>query len=551
VPEVPTSAIYAGNEARLTIGDEIALRLDEAQSRAFRQVFLRLFWHESEEEAWSTDGGLEWRNALERPFDVPHLLSTSPVRLESAEATLAGALSGAKVYLGAGEPPVDAPAKLWFPAGPDHHSRLEGLVKADSAVVWGARRLPDMWISRGGEGEILFPNRGGRLRIRLSPLQSTELSGLLDADDIWRFDVSVRLGDERHRGAEFWLPGQEAAGRLVDEATVSMPEMLAESLNDMATTAPDSLAPAPALALSARYEWTVVPPRPPAGHEEDGLHNRWRKVDDDWAGRLKEVRKRLQEAYTERERLGGMFRSLLGGLLGFSQTYENLREKLKVLEAEQPSSAGPSRASELLAKLRELEEAASVHRQDLTAAEAKAAQDKDREEQRTEWERRCKSAERDLPEQEKELEKVKRGQQELEEQLQEVESSLKSADKAAREDLGVKRKRLQDDIASRKRDVKRLTDEVEGLRTQANEEFVFKPGLSTSASPQRQGRRFVPEATGGKPSVPVPDEALPETGMLRRLKGQRYLVIERWEQLTDGQKSAARLSAKLVALEEP
>jgi hypothetical protein len=48
----------------------------------------------------------------------------------------------------------------------------------------------------------------------------------------------------------------------------------------------------------------------------------------------------------------------------------------------------------------------------------------------------------------------------------------------------------------------------------------------------------------------VPEEALPEVGALRRLKGARYLVIQTWEELSRGESAAARLSAHLVAPEK-
>ena len=50
---------------------------------------------------------------------------------------------------------------------------------------------------------------------------------------------------------------------------------------------------------------------------------------------------------------------------------------------------------------------------------------------------------------------------------------------------------------------------------------------------------------------PVPAEALPEVGALRVHKRQRYLVIERWEDLAAGEPVAVRLQARLVAPEAP
>ena len=56
IPEVPASAVLVGREARLWIGGGFVLRLEAAQAEALRQNFLRLFWHEATEEAWSGGG---------------------------------------------------------------------------------------------------------------------------------------------------------------------------------------------------------------------------------------------------------------------------------------------------------------------------------------------------------------------------------------------------------------------------------------------------------------------------------------------------------------
>jgi hypothetical protein len=56
-------------------------------------------------------------------------------------------------------------------------------------------------------------------------------------------------------------------------------------------------------------------------------------------------------------------------------------------------------------------------------------------------------------------------------------------------------------------------------------------------------------ASSARPAANVPDEALPEAGTLRSHKGQRYLVVQTWDQLAAGEQTASRLAAKLVAPE--
>ena len=59
----------------------------------------------------------------------------------------------------------------------------------------------------------------------------------------------------------------------------------------------------------------------------------------------------------------------------------------------------------------------------------------------------------------------------------------------------------------------------------------------------------MPAAPSARPPSLIPEDALPEVGELRSHKGQRYLVIDTWEQLSEGERAAHRLNATLVAPE--
>ncbi|MDR0965055.1 MAG: hypothetical protein LBM75_00850 [Myxococcales bacterium] len=92
------------------------MELDQAQTDALRQTSLRLFWHEAHEEAQGHLGKIQlsWRVAGERPFDIPELLPTAPIRLEESGARLSAYPRGALVHLSQTEAPKVAPARLWM-----------------------------------------------------------------------------------------------------------------------------------------------------------------------------------------------------------------------------------------------------------------------------------------------------------------------------------------------------------------------------------------------------------------------------------------------------
>jgi hypothetical protein len=303
------------------------------------------------------------------------------------------------------------------------------------------------------------------------------------------------------------------------------------------------------LALAVRYQWTVVPPRVPAGAEEDALVGRWRKLDEDWTTRLARVREALVAADGNRGRIGRAFSRLVSAMLGFERTHGGLLARVGALEGQRPSAAGPSGAPALLAQLGEIEVAARKLQADLEEAERKAREDEEREKQQAAWQSRVDAANRDLPDHRTALTTAENRRSANADELRGIEESLKSADKKARKDLTANQRKLSDDLQRANKEITRLRSEITGLEQQAAERFEFRPPPTPAGRLAQPGGRFVPPASSARPAANVPDEALPDVGSLRSHEGQRYLVIHTWDQLTAGEQTAARLSAKLVAPE--
>lgn len=548
LPEVPASAVHVGTEARLWIGGGFIIRLDSTQAEALRQTFLRLFWHEATEEAWSGGRQFDWRPARERPFDVPEVPASASLRWEPSDARLTGGLRGALMHVSVGLPPDTAPRRLWFPAGPDHHDRLAKLAQAGAEVLWSDRGLPDVQV-HGDTGELLLPGTRGRLRLRLTPHQTPEVARLLESPSAWRFQVGVRLGEASHRSAQFWLPGESTARTLEAEQLVEVPDVAAPSLREVPVTAPASVPTPQPLALAVRYKWTVMPPRIPVGAEEDALVGRWRKLDEDWTTRLGRVRESLVAAEGDRGRIARAFSRLLSAMIGFERTQGGLMARVAAMESQRPSIAGPLGAPVLIAQVGEIEDAARKLQVDLEEAERKAREDEECEKQQTAWRSRVDGATRNLPGQRASLTTAESRRAAIADEVRGIEESLKSADKDTQKDLTVKQHKLSDDIQRANKEVSRLRDEIKALEQQAAERFEFRPPQAPPARPSQPGGRFVPPVSSPRPASGVPDEELPEVGSLRSHKGQRYLVLQTWEQLAAGEQAAARLAARLVAPE--
>ncbi len=549
VPEVPAAAVHAPDGARLWIGGTWSLRLDPAQADALRQVFLRLFWHEAIEEAWSGGRRLAWRVAGERPFDVPELPASAPVRLLAPDAHPELDAKGARVHTVTGGPPEVAPQRLWFPAGAEHHDRLSRLVRGGTEVAWADRNLPDLVVGNKA-GEALLPGSRARLRLLLTPAQVEDVARILDAPAQWRFRVDLRIGDPGHQSSRFWLPGAAMAHVIEPEQRIDVPGVQATSLRAMADTSPATVPEPQPLALTARYSWTVEPPRLPAGADEDPLVGCWRKLDEDWASRLSRVRDALHAADGHRGRIGRGFSRLVSAMLGFERTHSGLGAEVTSMAAQRPSAAGPAGAPAMLSRLTSVEERATKLQVDLEEAERQAREDEEREKQEAAWQSRAERAKRELPVRKTALSDAEGRRPVISAELSAIQESLKTAAKNERKNLSASRRKLSDDFTRLNKEIGRLRAEVADREQRIAEPFEFRAPSTPAARSAQRKARFVPSASTTRSGPAVPNEALPKVGALQKHSGQRYLAIHTWEELSAGEQAAVRLSAKLVGPED-
>jgi len=571
LPEVPATGVQIGSDTHLWIGADPGgvvpwcLRLGADQASAFRQVFLRLFWHEATDEAFSGGKHLSFREVGARPFDVPELTDNAPVRLISSADRLTPVPNGGLTHLTTSVPSEGQPSHLWLTPSGDHHGALTTLIRGGAQVRWRDQSLPDLTVD-GSSGVALLPGIKRRLHIELTCEQAADARALLRQDGSWNFQESIRLGDHAHDGAKIWLKDAATAQSVKVEQTIAMSEVQAMELRATPSTTPSSWPDPQPLALTTRYRWTVIPPRVPSGARDDALVGRWDKVDKDWAGRLSDVRSLLETAEGNQGRIGRTFSRLVSAMMGFERTQSSLLGETKEMQqCLSPSEAGD--ASAMFIRLEGIEEQTKKLTSDLEQAEHKVREDEEREKQEQAWRQEVEAARAALPEYQVDLDEAETKLIDLDRVAEELEAEsegvglkskeMKMASKTAKEvikkakrNLHTRHLKLKDERTRQGGTVRRLKDQNDALLKTVSKSFTFRPPTQPRIHAKSSDKRFVPTASTPRHSNSLPDEALPEVGNLRSCKGKRYLVIESWEDLELGEQAAIRLNAMLVAPED-
>lgn len=553
IADIPASAILTSSGGRVWLGGSWSLRLNEQQAITLRQTFLRLFWHEAFEEAWTGEKQLLWRVARDRPFEVPELDSHAPLRVGPNER-LQMDVRGACVHFVSHEVPAQIPRKLWFRAGPEHQDKLARLVRQGTEVVWQDLGLPDIVVHEN-TGEMVVSSSKFRMRIGLDSQQAADARRILDSAASWSFQVDLRIGDPSLRKATFWLRNEPEPLVLQKQQSISVGEIPAFSLRAVPDAVPDQWPDANALALSAQYVWKVNPPTLPSGAAEDPLVKRWREIDEQWTEGIRRLQESSHRFSDHRGRLEKTFASLLGTWLGFGRANDTLVARSNELARQRPSFAGPSGAATLLIRLGELEEEMHKLQKDIEDTERQKVEDDERAKQEAEWRERVEIAKEKLAKCRDSFQKQKEQLAALEADVEVADEHMKSVSaddkngKNDKKDAYAQKKMLDDELTRTKKNFDRLRNEIQSLEQTAKQPFEFRQ-IKQPLLPSASGKaRFVP-APNNKTTTTLPDQALPEVGELRVHQKQRYLAIRTWEELELGEQAASRLDAKLVAMRD-
>lgn len=603
IPEVPVIGIHRAEQTTIWMGSSPSrpapwcLFLDPVQADSFRQLFVSLFWQQAEDEAWTGGKSLVFRPPGTAPFDIPTPTGAAPLQLHPAGTQPTSVDPRALIHNPAGVIPQGTPRRVLIPPTGSGHSQLEQLFRAGTEIEWEERDLPFVLIE-AAHASIWLSSPQRTLSITLNEAQKQTISRILDSHTSWIFGIDLSLAEWVSRDrVSIWLPNRQKAEPITREELISLPAVQAKELPNAQRTEPSHFPEPHPLALTVRYKWTVLPPVVPSAAAEDPLVGSWRKLDEEWQRRCKKQTESIDDASGHQSQLGKLFARLASALLGFGHSSRSLKEELSALQEKRPSIAGPMEAPALFESLAALEQRIGELRQRQEDAEQKAKEDQAREEQRQQWEQRQKDASSSLSNLQQQLAQNNQQLAELNQLSQEIaqkQASLDAEPKAeeskgttsteptsteespkkkdsgkdkrkerdkgevrendqAHAELRTQQLRNADDLKKAERERSKLVAEIERCNEQLAEEFVFHPP-EKPASRTGRGTGVALFTNTPKQASPtgslIPNEALPEVGMLRSHKGQRYLVIEQWSELAAAQQAAARLSAGLVTTEK-
>lgn len=547
--ELPASGLLTrrGQRAGICLGapseaPSFWLPLSPHQGESLFASCLHLFWEHASDEACLGDGSLRFTPPLKAPFPSP-LPAGGAIELSRTPFALCGD-SADLLYLPGGELPPSAPKlrTLLTPASGKRQPELAELARSGVRVVWHELHLPALSLG-AADGGVLLGDKGWHLRIRLVPEQVAGLRQHIEAavraaEYVLRIETRLR----NLRGA-VWLPDAGAPELPPEQVSLDAGTVAAERLGEVRTLEPTVWPAPPELAREVCYRFVVQPPRAPSGARPDPLVKEWKDLDDRFGERCRLLDKQLDAVEEHEGLLYKAFAMLSGVLLGHGRKRERLREKLRALERSLPSAADPQGAMKQIEALAEIEQQAEVLTDELREEDRSAHERKDREEQEEKFRQTQKELRSSLD----------RAEQEAARFRKELDAVLKQQSEPApeKEPEGDRKVRLQKIEDERRRiETKLTTAEAQCAQDEEalKEAFVFRPsGQSTLRTTKGKGALFVPTQRTQKAQERVPGEALPRVGSLLQHKKQRFLAIQSWSELEQGQQEAGRLNAQLVA----
>lgn len=528
-------------------GPEWYWSLGPAQGAALFRLALRMFWHDAVDEGWLEGKRIVFRDAAERPFDVPLPHPSAPVRFGSRQP-----LTGESVIVSATGGDLRARSKAAVvaarPSG-EGHETLAALQKGRSQVFWSDLGLPDLALD-DEEGRVRVGAGESALEIALELPQVQSLRELLvdrAGAPEWKFETDLALGDVT---TEVFTAGAAEAQKSLVDVDILCATVRAASLGQFEGAAPAKRPPVPTLAKSVVWRWTVEPPRVPSGAKDAPLVAEWGRFDQEFHRRVQAAEQSLQGLDERTTTLGKAFAKLKGAVLGFGTKRGQLLDAVRLLEAIAPSAAGPTEAARRLDELVTLEESVDGLRGSVDDAERKAREEQELQRQQTEFEERKRKAAEDLERHRAELEKLSAELRDAQADLEKLNADDSALSKKEKADLRARKHKRGDEAKRLETQVKQCESRIQAAERTLAEEFKPRPGqVDPPATAKKQGARFVPEASS-RPTISPPRDALPEVGRLVAHDKKLFLVIKEWGELGTGEIEAKRLDAALVGPEE-
>jgi hypothetical protein len=411
---------------------------------------------------------------------------------------------------------------------------LAELVAAGSEVVSIEQALPDLWVMPT-EGAIEWPIADFMLRLRLNRSQAQPLHDALfqaQPSAVLRREVALRC-----LSGTVWLPGAAVAKPCIDEEEIRAGDVPCDSLDEVSGREPPKWPDVPPLVRRAVFAWTNVPPTPPMKATRSGLYQQWEEADKSWASRVNACGALLKLAGERSDQARSSLGRWFEGVLGLDRKRRELVAECESLAAVILAQTSVDAARAAMTRLATLEASAQEYVRGLEGDIAKA----DEQQQREQWEKDLAEHRRSLGEIDANIAAAKERKSALEKDVAEGRGNEESES-----DWKARQRKLSDDLKSVSSEIARLN----GSRSEPEQALKrpFSPKSKNSSDAKgKSGKGFVPAPVRESGSNRIPMEALPSVGELLEASADRFLAIDRWEQLDSARAEATRLKARLVA----
>ncbi|MBK8259427.1 MAG: hypothetical protein IPK82_43075 [Polyangiaceae bacterium] len=553
-PEVPANAMLVGRGERgvLWLGrqgkEQWVLPLNNEQAQSLFEIFLHWFWSRSTHRAFSP-APLKFEKVPPQPFDTANP-TNGPIQVLAPNVSLSS--NGAHTLCLPHSLDSLSAARLILVGPSGHeHSTLKQLSSSGCLAVSNDAELPPFCLTSNG-GHVSAFSSQIVLQVRLDDGQSQEFSALAHTaaqKACWRFHPASPLGELQHK--EVWLAGAKAPELPAPEVDLPIAPAAVDTLKAAEDAEPLTWPKAPALALSVKYQWTILPPRAPQKTSDDKLVIQWQALDQQAKERLDLVAKSLDFTEKHASNVLKLLSTLVAPFLGYERSRTEQKKKLEGLKKSPPSSLGPTQAVQFFRELRALEREATALDKQQRDEEHKELERLREEDERTQWQVEKNDNSELLERKKTERTQLAAEETKLKSQLEKAAADLKAApDGPEKKDLYATTKKAEDDLKELKKKLQALDAEIRQLDEKVHKPFQFTPAKQQStASPhhsKEKGPLFVPPKDAAATEV-IPGEALPAVGTLKLEGKQRFLIIKQWEDLPTGEAEATRLHARLVA----
>lgn len=288
------------------------------------------------------------------------------------------------------------------------------------------------------------------------------------------------------------------------------------------------------------FKWKVIPFITPKECKEDGLYKIWSDYDNLFLGKIRAIENRI-EMFEERKKEQGsaVLSSLKGFFAGKDQKIKENQDIINEIKKTKLSELSNAQRKNKIEEINELVKFVNDSLSEITK-EVFIAKEKEK------WE----NQKHKLSEEIKNLEQKKNMKTES---LNNIKTELENVPE---KDPEIYTNRKKEEMTKIEQEIQAVEENISYKKESLEKKFnkFTPPKCNSDASPMESLKKK--EKNNRQNSDKVSDfqekyiEELPKAGLLKSLRGARYLEVEYWEEVAEAKEESIRLKAKISVKKE-